>query len=122
MEIPWAHLGSRPVKVVLQGVSVLVGPVDRDSWGDDEVRERRLGIKRAALENAEAAAAKKDKEGKGGDDDQVWFGSDVVAVARGHGCTRTCLRVGLGLGGAAPLCTQRPPAVQAIFSVSLQES
>ena len=53
---------------MLEGVSVLVGPVDKDSWGDDEVRERRLGIKRAALEKAEAASK---KEGKGHDDDQV---------------------------------------------------
>lgn len=68
MDIPWAHLGSRPVKVVLEGVSVLVGPVNRDSWGDDEVRERRLGIKRAALDNAEAASK---KEGKGNDDEKV---------------------------------------------------
>lgn len=71
MDIPWAHLGSRPVKVLLQGVSVLVGPVDRDSWGDDEVRERRLGIKRALLEKAEAAA-EKEREDK--DDDKVRVG------------------------------------------------
>lgn len=73
VDIPWAKLGSRPVKVLLQGVSVLAGPVDRDSWGDDEVRERRLGVKRAALDKAEAAA-KKAKEGKGSaDDDTVRF-------------------------------------------------
>lgn len=53
---------------------MLVGPVDRDSWGDDEVRERRLGIKRASLERAEAAAAKKEKDWKGNDEDaQVWI-------------------------------------------------
>lgn len=53
---------------MLEGVSVLVGPVDRDSWGDDEVRKRRLGIKRAALEKAEAASKKDDK---GNDDEKV---------------------------------------------------
>lgn len=42
---------------------MLVGPVDRHSWGDAEVRERRLGIKRAFLEKAEAAAAKREKDG-----------------------------------------------------------
>ena len=70
VDIPWGHLNSRPVKVVLQGVSVLVGPVDRDSWGDEEVFERRLDIKRAALRKAEeeAAVPKKDKEAKEGDD------------------------------------------------------
>eukprot|EP00903_Cladosiphon_okamuranus_P017946 g16513.t1 len=75
VDIPWAHLGSRPVKVVLEGVSVLVGPVDRGSWGDDEVRERRLGIKRAALEKAEAASK---KEGKGNDDDTRGFVEKLV--------------------------------------------
>ena len=68
MEIPWTKLGSKPVKVHLEGVCVLVGPVDRNTWGDDEVRERRLGIKRASLEKAEAAAAKKEKDGNGNDD------------------------------------------------------
>ncbi|CAM9659912.1 unnamed protein product, partial [Ectocarpus sp. 8 AP-2014] len=63
VDIPWAHLGSRPVKVLLQGVSVLVGPVDRNSWGDLEVRERRLGIKRAALEKAEKEEEEKRKHG-----------------------------------------------------------
>lgn len=69
MDIPWGHLNSRPVKVVLQGVRVVVGPVDRDSWGDEEVFKRRLDIKRAALIKAEAAAAavKKNKEAKVGD-------------------------------------------------------
>ncbi|CAN0294297.1 unnamed protein product, partial [Ectocarpus fasciculatus] len=65
VEIPWSKLGSRPVKVLLQGVSVLVGPVDRTSWGDQEVRERRFGIKRAALEKAEAATRKEKEGGKG---------------------------------------------------------
>lgn len=69
VEIPWGHLGSKPVKVFLQGVCVLVSPVDKDSWGDDEVRARRLGIKRELLEKAEARA-KKSKEGKG-DEHQV---------------------------------------------------
>lgn len=69
MEIPWTKLGSRPVKVHLEGVCVLVGPVDRNSWGDHEVRERRLRIKRASLEKAEAAAAKKEKDGNGNDED-----------------------------------------------------
>ena len=70
MDIPWGHLNSKPVKVVLQGVSLLVGPVDRDSWGDEEVFERRLDIKRAALRKAEeeSAAPKREKEVKGGDD------------------------------------------------------
>lgn len=71
MEIPWTKLGSKPVKVLLEGVCVLVGPVDRNSWGDDEVRERRLGIKRASLERAEAAAAKKKEGGGNGSDDDV---------------------------------------------------
>ena len=71
MDIPWGYLSSRPVQVVLQGVSVLVGPVDRDAWGDEEVFARRLDIKRAALRKAEeaAAAAKRDKEAKVGDDE-----------------------------------------------------
>eukprot|EP00752_Nemacystus_decipiens_P006311 g5691.t1 len=75
VDIPWAHLSSRPVKVVLEGVSVLVGPVDKDSWGDDEVRERRLGIKRAALEKAEADSK---KEGKGNDDEKRGFVEKLV--------------------------------------------
>lgn len=65
MDIPWTKLGSKAVKVLLQGVSVLVGPVDRDSWGDDEVRERRLGIKRASLKKAESEAKAKKEKGKG---------------------------------------------------------
>lgn len=68
VDIPWTHLGSKPVKVLLQGVSVLVGPVDRNSWGDDEVRQRRLGIKRAALEKTETD---NEKEDKGNDDGKV---------------------------------------------------
>lgn len=79
VDIPWTKLGSKPVKVLLQGVSVLVGPVDRDSWREDEVRGRRLGIKRAALEKAEAAA-KKERGEKGNDDAQVW-----VRLQRKHG-------------------------------------
>lgn len=76
VEIPWTKLGSKPVKVLLEGVCVLVGPVDRNSWGDDEVRQRRLGIKRASLERAEAAAKKKKEEGgdgkeKGEEEEQV---------------------------------------------------
>lgn len=47
----------------------MVGPVEKESWGDDEVRERRLGIKRASLDKAEAKA-EKEKAGKG-DDDKV---------------------------------------------------
>ncbi|CAM9605272.1 unnamed protein product, partial [Scytosiphon promiscuus] len=70
VDIPWAKLGSRPVKVLLQGVSILAGPVDKGSWGDDEVRERRLGVKRAALEKAEKAA-RKAKEGRGSADDDT---------------------------------------------------
>ncbi|CAN0228321.1 unnamed protein product, partial [Ectocarpus sp. 8 AP-2014] len=76
--IPWSKLGSRPVKVLLQGVSVLVGPVDRNSWGDQEVRERRLGIKRAALEKAEAATKKEKEGGKGSDDDTKGFVEKLV--------------------------------------------
>lgn len=57
----------------------MVGPVDRDSWRDEEVFKRRLDIKRAALRKAEEEATlpKKDKEAKGGDDKvkQVCFGS-----------------------------------------------
>lgn len=60
---------------------MLVGPVDRNSWGDDEVRERRLGIKRASLEKAEAAAAKKEKDGSGNDEDvQVRSRSQMLAL------------------------------------------
>ena len=95
MDIPWGHLNSRPVKVVLQGVSVLVGPVDKESWGDDEVFKRRLDIKRAALEKAEeaaaAAAAKKDKKGH---DEK----SKKVDLTRG-GRVVLMLRDGLGRVG-----------------------
>ncbi|CAM9617791.1 unnamed protein product, partial [Ectocarpus fasciculatus] len=79
VDIPWAHLGSRAVKVLLQGVSVLVGPVDRNSWGDLEVRERRLGIKRAALEKAEKEEEEKPKRGgKGNDEDKKGFVEQLV--------------------------------------------
>ena len=90
VNIPWGCLNSKPVKVVLQGVSVLVGPVDRDSWGDEKVFVRRLAIKRAALRKAEekAAVPKTDKDPKGGDDTykQVIFGSRRfgVLVLRGE--------------------------------------
>lgn len=47
----------------------MVGPVNRNSWGDDEVRERRLSIKRASLEKAEAVAAKRERDGNGNDED-----------------------------------------------------
>lgn len=51
---------------------MLVGPVDRNSWGDLEVRERRLAIKRAALEKAEKEEEEKRKNGgKGNDEDKV---------------------------------------------------
>lgn len=89
VEIPWSKLGSRPVKVLLLGVSVLVGPVDRNSWGDQEVRERRLGIKRAALEKAEAATKKEKEGGKGSDD-------DTVGTRRSHGNAGAVVEVGGG--------------------------
>lgn len=79
MHIPWGHLGSKPVRVFLEGVCVLVGPVDKDSWGDDEVTARRLGIKRAWLDKQEKAALKKEKEAKKDEDD-----SKKVHCAGGH--------------------------------------
>lgn len=72
MHIPWTQLGSKPVQVFLEGVCVLVGPVDKDTWDDEEVAARRLGIKRAWLEKTETEALKKDgKEEE--DPDQVWM-------------------------------------------------
>lgn len=53
----------------MEGVCLLVGPVDKNSWGADDVRKRRLGIKRDSLDKADA----KSKSGKDtGDDDKVW--------------------------------------------------
>lgn len=72
VDIPWGHLGSRPVKVFIDGVNVLIGPLDKDSWEDDEVQARRLGIKRAWLKKTEEEALKKKKKnGKDEDDKKV---------------------------------------------------
>lgn len=73
VDVPWLHLGSEPVTVLLEGLCLLVGPLDKDSWGDDEVKARRLGTKRSWLKNAEAEALtkKKGKEEKEDDDQKV---------------------------------------------------
>lgn len=65
VHIPWGHLSSKPVKVYIEGVSVLIGPLEKDSWGAEEVQARRLGIKRKWLENTEEEASKKDKKEEG---------------------------------------------------------
>ena len=62
---------------------MLVGPVLRDSWGSGEVRERRLGIKRASLEKAEENALKKSAQDK--EEDKVGGGGEGGGIGRGRG-------------------------------------
>lgn len=57
-------MGSKPVKVLLEGVCVLVGPVDRNNWDHGDVRDRCLDLKRSMLEKAEENAMKL-KQAKG---------------------------------------------------------
>lgn len=47
------------MKVILEGVTVLIGPLDKDSWDAKDVQARRLGIKRAWLKKTEEEALKK---------------------------------------------------------------
>ncbi|CAN0031680.1 unnamed protein product, partial [Sphacelaria rigidula] len=53
VHIPWAQLGSKPVKVFIEGVCVLMAPVDKDSWDDEEVHARALDMKRKWLHRVE---------------------------------------------------------------------
>eukprot|EP00953_Heterococcus_sp_UTEX-ZZ885_P022333 12360-Heterococcus_DN1.PRE.1 len=46
VSIPWASLDRNPVKVEIDGVYLLLGPVSKEDWAADEVRSRRLKIKR----------------------------------------------------------------------------
>lgn len=67
VHIPWAQLGSKAVKVFIEGVGVLAAPVDKDSWDDEEVSKRTLDIKRKWLEKTEKEFLNR-KDGKSEED------------------------------------------------------
>jgi vacuolar protein sorting-associated protein 13A/C len=64
VSIPWASLDRNPVKVEIDGVYLLLGPVSKEDWAADEVRSRRLKIKRGQIAAAEKEAAAKSKRRK----------------------------------------------------------
>jgi vacuolar protein sorting-associated protein 13A/C len=64
VSIPWASLDRNPVKVEIDGVYLLLGPVSKEDWAADEVRSRRLKIKRGQVAAAEKEAAAKSKRRK----------------------------------------------------------
>jgi vacuolar protein sorting-associated protein 13A/C len=64
VSIPWASLDRNPVKVEIDGVYLLLGPVSKADWAADEVRSRRLKIKRGQIAAAEKEAAAKSKRRK----------------------------------------------------------
>jgi vacuolar protein sorting-associated protein 13A/C len=64
VSIPWASLDRNPVKVEIDGVYLLLGPVSKEDWAADEVRSRRLKIKRSQIAAAEKEAAAKSKRRK----------------------------------------------------------
>lgn len=53
--IPWATLESNPVKVVLDGVYLQVGPLDAADFDSTELREQAFMMKRHRLDQAEKA-------------------------------------------------------------------
>lgn len=69
VSIPWASLDRNPVRVEIDGIYLLVGPVKKEDWAAGEVRDRRLNIKRGKVETAEkeadARAARQKKRSKG---------------------------------------------------------
>ncbi|CAM9928403.1 unnamed protein product, partial [Sphacelaria rigidula] len=74
VHIPWAQLGSKAVKVFIEGVGVLAAPVDKDSWDDEEVSARTLDIKRKWLEKTENEFLNR-KDGKDEEDSNKVGGS-----------------------------------------------
>ncbi len=50
--IPWLSLDRTPVRVEIDGVYLLMGTVRKEEWGSDEVRERKLAIKRSRVDGA----------------------------------------------------------------------
>ncbi len=50
--IPWLSLDRTPVRVEIDGVYLLMGTVRKEEWSSDEVRERKLAIKRSRVDAA----------------------------------------------------------------------
>ena len=71
VNIPWTALESNPVKVFIDGVFLLVGPVDLSRYGKDDLKKQDQDLKRvkllAAEKAVERAALNKNKSEKDSD-------------------------------------------------------
>ncbi len=50
--IPWLSLDRTPVRVEIDGVYLLTSTVRKEEWSSDDVRKRKLGIKRSRVDAA----------------------------------------------------------------------
>ena len=55
VRVPWTSLASKPVKILINGVYILMGPADTTDLDPDEAHERNVAIDKAKLLQAEQA-------------------------------------------------------------------
>ncbi|KAG5176382.1 hypothetical protein JKP88DRAFT_265414 [Tribonema minus] len=80
VSIPWASLDRNPVRVEIDGVYLLLGPVRKEDWAAEEVRQRRLAIKRGQLDAAERAGRRRGSSSGGGGGGGALGGEDELSA------------------------------------------